>query len=68
MIHVVELRNDSGIFTPIIQILDLSVPEQKAPKKRMVRYLKISPSDLQKEPIVQESPEDGRMRETIGVV
>ncbi len=34
----------------------------------MVRYLKISPSDLQKEPIVQESPEDGRMRETIGVV
>ena len=68
MIHVVELRNDSGIFTPIIQILDLSVPEQRAPKKRMVRYLKISPSDLQKEPIVQESPEDGRMRETIGVV
>jgi hypothetical protein len=68
MIHVVELRNDSGIFTPIIQVLDLSVPEQRAPKKRMVRYLKISPSDLQKEPIVQESPEDGRMRETIGVV
>jgi len=68
MVHVVELRNDSGIFTPIIQILNPSTPVNRAPKKRMVRYLKISPSDLQKEPIVRESTENGRMIETIGVV
>ena len=34
----------------------------------MARYLKISPSDLQKEPIMQPSPENGQVSQTIGVV
>ena len=68
MIQVVELRSDLGVFTPIIQVLNLDMPEPRVPTKRMVRYLKVSPSDLQKEPIVQESNEDGSMRETIGVI
>ena len=68
MIHTVELRNDFGVYTPIIKIYEPKPVEKRSPKRRMARFIKISPSDLQKEPIVQEVGEDGSMQQTIGVV
>ena len=68
MIHTVELRNDFGVYTPIIKIFQPKPIEKRSPKRRMARYIKISPSDLQKEPIVQEVGDDGSMQQTIGVI
>jgi hypothetical protein len=50
LIYQVELVENSGIYFPAIKIYEPKPVPSKMPKKRMTRFLEISPSDLQKEP------------------
>ena len=69
-IYEVELVDNSGVYFPMIRIFTPKAISNKFPKKRVTRFLQITPSDLQKLPFNSFTPGDseGPGGEQIGII